>query len=294
MRLAWPAFGWSRGAARGQSAFAESSLAQLAWQKKRRAVVRWAWAGVVCGVLLGVIAFAPASWLAQAVASSSGQHLLLADARGTVWHGSAVPVLTGGPESRTAAALPGRLEWQIAPRLSGIELRLSQPCCMNKPLTLQFRPGLTRQTLQLPAQSGSLGEWPAAWLSGLGAPWNTLQLGGSLRLSSPGMSLQRAAGRWRLDGQAELELSNIDSRLSTLQRLGSYRLRIDGSGGDGARIALDTLDGALLLEGSGSWTAQQLRFRGTARAAPGFESALNNLLNILGRRSGASSLISIG
>lgn len=294
MRLAWPAFGTARRAAHGPSTFADSTLAQQAWHRKRRAVARWAWAGAFSGALIGVIAFAPASWLAQAMASASSQHFLLADARGTVWQGSAVPVLTGGSESRTAAALPGRLQWQIALRLTGIEVRLRQPCCMDKPLVLQFRPGLSRQTLKLLPSSGTVVEWPAGWLSGLGAPWNTLQLGGSLRLSSTGMSLQRDAGRWRLDGQAELQLSNIASRLSTLERLGSYRLLIDGKGSGGALITLHTLDGALLLDGSGSWSAEQLRFRGTARAAPGFESALNNLLNILGRRSGASSLISIG
>jgi len=37
-----------------------------------------------------------------------------------------------------------------------------------------------------------------------------------------------------------------------------------------------------------------LRFRGTAKAAPGAEDALNNLLNIIGRRNGALSAISIG
>jgi general secretion pathway protein N len=37
-----------------------------------------------------------------------------------------------------------------------------------------------------------------------------------------------------------------------------------------------------------------LKFTGEARAAPGFEPALNNLLNIIGRRNGAASVISIG
>jgi general secretion pathway protein N len=37
-----------------------------------------------------------------------------------------------------------------------------------------------------------------------------------------------------------------------------------------------------------------VRFRGEAVAAPGDEPALNNLLNIIGRRNGARSVISIG
>jgi general secretion pathway protein N len=37
-----------------------------------------------------------------------------------------------------------------------------------------------------------------------------------------------------------------------------------------------------------------VRFRGDAHAAPGAEAALANLLNIIGRRDGARSVISIG
>jgi hypothetical protein len=50
----------------------------------------------------------------------------------------------------------------------------------------------------------------------------------------------------------------------------------------------------LQLSGSGEWAAGRLRFRGQASAAPGFEAVLGNLLNIIGRRQGAVSLISIG
>jgi general secretion pathway protein N len=50
----------------------------------------------------------------------------------------------------------------------------------------------------------------------------------------------------------------------------------------------------LQLGGSGQWAAGRLRFKGQASAEPGSEPALNNLLNIIGRRQGALSLISIG
>ena len=281
--------------ARG-SGFAESSLAQAAWERTRGAVARWSWAGLFCGGAVAMAAFAPAAWLAEAVATRTDQRLLLSDARGTVWNGSAVPVLTGGTESRSATLLPGRTSWTLGVRGLGLELRIRQPCCINSELVLHLRPGLGRMAIQLQPSSGSLGEWPAAWLAGLGAPWNTLQLGGTLRLASPGLNLDMAEGRWRVAGQADMDLDNIGSRLSTLDRLGSYRVHFEGSGasGQGPTITLSTLDGALLLSGTGQWTGAQLRFRGEARAAPGFESALDNLLNILGRRQGALSLISIG
>jgi general secretion pathway protein N len=38
----------------------------------------------------------------------------------------------------------------------------------------------------------------------------------------------------------------------------------------------------------------KFRFSGQASAAAGAEAALNNLLNIIGRRQGARSVISIG
>jgi general secretion pathway protein N len=138
--------------------------------------------------------------------------------------------------------------------------------------------------------------WPAAWLTALGTPWNTLQPSGLLRLSSPGFTLQMAPGGLRLQGSLVLEATDIASRLSTLPRLGSYRVVVagTGAGSEAATVQLNTLDGALLLSGSGQWTGARLRLRGEARAAPGQEAALQNLLNLIGTRDGARSILSIG
>ena len=94
------------------SVFADTLQAGEIWEKRRRSATRYALWGALLGAVTGLVAFAPATWLASAVASASGQRLQLAEARGTVWSGSAVVVLTGGPGSRVAAALPGRLDWQ--------------------------------------------------------------------------------------------------------------------------------------------------------------------------------------
>jgi general secretion pathway protein N len=295
MALSWRVWRTAPPAARWPgSGHAESTLAQAAWERTRKAVARWAWAGLLCGGLAALVVFAPATWLANAVATGTNQRLLLSDARGTVWNGSALPVLTGGPDSRSATMLPGRSFWTFGVRGLALELRVRQPCCINDQVVLLLRPGLNRLSVQLLPGSGQLGEWPAAWLTGLGAPWNTLRLGGTLRLSSGGLDLEMAAGRWTVIGQAELELNNIASPLTTLDRLGSYRVHLDGASGRPPVFTLSTLDGALLLNGSGQWTGSQVRFRGEARAAPGVEGELDNLLNFFGRRQGALSLISIG
>ncbi len=291
----WRGRGAARAATRWPaSGHAESSLAHTAWERTRKSVAHWGWAGLACGALAALLVFAPAAWLANAVAAGTQQRVLLADARGTVWNGSAVAVLTGGADSRSAAMLPGRTHWRIGWRGLALELRVQQPCCINDQLVLLLRPGLGRLSVQLPPGSGQIGEWPAAWIAGLGAPWNTLRLGGTLRLLSSGLSLDMAAGRWSLNGQADLELNNVDSPLTTLDRLGSYRLHLNGADGQPPAFTLSTLEGVLLLDGSGQWTGSQIRFRGEARAAPGAEDELNNLLNFFGRRQGALSLISIG
>ena len=257
--------------------------------------MRWGLAGTVLSAAAALLAFAPAAWLAAALASSSGERLLLADARGTVWSGSAVVVLTGGTGSHDASALPGRLHWSLALDGAALALRARQACCINGDLRLLLRPGLGRFRIELPASTGAIGQWPAAWLTGLGTPWNTMQPTGSLQLSSPGLTLESVAGHWLFTGAADLELNAIASRVSTLDVLGSYRVRLQGdAGGSGATLQLSTVSGPLQLSGSGQWAASRLRFAGQASAEPGSEPALNNLLNLIGRRQGALSLISIG
>ena len=265
-------------------------------EPRATAIKRWAALGALVGGALALLAFAPAAWLATAVAAGSGQRLLLADARGTVWSGSAVPVLTGGAGSRDASALPGRLHWSLALDGLALGLRLRHACCINGEVRLRVIPGWGRVRVELPPASGAIGQWPATWLSGLGTPWNTLQPSGSLQLSSPGLSLESVQGHWHFSGRAELELNDIASRVSTLDVLGSYRVSVSGgaSAAEAATLQLATTRGALLLSGSGQWLASRLRFQGQASAAPGAEEVLNNLLNIIGRRQGALSVISIG
>jgi general secretion pathway protein N len=275
----------------------ESTFAEQAWDKSRGASVRWAIAGAIVGVLLGFVAFAPAAWLADWVAANTDQRLLLTDARGTIWSGSAELILTGGRDSRDASALPGRLEWTLVPNGLGLELRARHDCCLNGTVAVRLRPGLGRMSATLnPPSGGWVGQWPSGWLGGLGTPWNTMQLGGAVRLVTPGFSVETVQGRWRLDGRADIELLHVSSRVTTLETLGSYRMTLSGAATDNGptRLTLSTQDGPLQLTGSGTWGPGGVRFRGEARSAAVDEAALSNLLNIIGRRDGARSVISIG
>ncbi len=286
--------GWSNTVA--ATGWGESTFAEIAWDKSRSAALRWGIFGGMVGTVVGLVAFAPAAWLASAVASATNQRLLLAEARGTVWSGSAVPVLSGGMESRDASALPGRLEWTMGMKGLAFELRARHDCCLNGTVALQFRPGIGSTTIKMDPPPGNwIGQWPSAWLAGFGTPFNTLQLGGSVRLTSPGFTIETAQGRSSMKGSTDIEFINASSRVSTLDSLGSYRLHLAGDGASGApTMTLSTLEGALQLSGNGTWTAGKVRFRGEARAATGDDAALSNLLNIIGRREGARSVISIG
>jgi general secretion pathway protein N len=257
--------------------------------QRRGAPWGWAVGGLLLGALLALVLFAPARWLAGAVQRASAGQVLLADARGTVWAGTARLVLTGGEGSNDAATLPGRVQWQLRPAFNGIAARIGADCCTTTPLQLRVALGLGNARITV-ADSVSL--WPAALLAGLGTPWNTLQLDGELGLSTQGLSVEWSAGRLALAGRAELAAARISSRLSTLRPMGSYRITLNG--GATSTLELATLEGSLQLSGTGRWVGSRLRFEGVASAAPEREAALANLLNIIGRRSGARSIITIG
>lgn len=264
---------------------------------RHRTPRRWAVAGAVAGVLAAVVAFAPAAWLARAVASASNDHVLIVDTRGSVWNGSGVLVLTGGAGSRDASSLPGRLHWRMSVKGLGLQLAAQQDCCINGDLLLGIKPGLGRMEISVDTKADWLARLPAGLLAGLGTPWNTLQLGGSLRLSARDLKLESVQGRWRQSGELQLDLLNMSSRVSTVAPLGSYRFTVtaDPSSPGVSALRLSTLEGALQLSGTGTLNSGgKSRFTGEAGAAPGREEALNNLLNIIGRRQGARSVLTIG
>lgn len=250
---------------------------------------RWAFCGAFLGLALALVLYAPAAWLAAAVHEATSGQVQLIEARGTVWTGSARLLLAGGAGSRDSAVLPGHVDWQLRPGWPALNLQVTAGCCTPAPLQgrLVWRRG--GAVLQL---ADGASQWPAALLAGLGTPWNTVQAEGSLRLVTQGLSLEWFEGRPAVSGRAELTAMALSSRLSTLKPMGSYRVTL--TGGATAALELATLEGSLQLSGSGRWMGSRLRFEGVASAAPEHEAALANLLNIIGRRNGARSIITLG
>lgn len=251
----------------------------------------WTWAacGLLVGAVLATLSWAPAAWLARTVAATTQGKVLLTDATGTVWSGSAGLTLTGGAGSRDAARLPGRVHWSLAPGWGTLRLKLGADCCTTDPLELALAPAWPGWTLHIARHQS---RWPASVLAGLGTPWNTLQLQGNLVLDTSAMVLTTTFDRWTLQGSVQLDAQEMQSRLSGLRPLGSYRLGV--TGGDQPALTLATQRGALQLQGQGRWTAGRLRFEGEASATPEHAQELSNLLNIIGRRDGARSVITLG
>ena len=129
-----------------------------------------------------------------------------------------------------------------------------------------------------------------------------MQTEGTLQLSTQQLAWQHIAGQTQLQGQAQLQLQQISTRLSTLKPLGSYRVVLQSTSdaatgaeaSDTMLLTLDTLEGSLQLQGTGQWRNGYLQFNGEASSEPDAEAALSNLLNILGQRRGAKSILKLG
>ena len=227
-------------------------------------------------VVITLVARAPAAWLGDWLASRTQVRLL--DARGTVWHGSA---LVGFSNGRETTLVPGRVEWQIDRVRPGAVSATLAHAWLGAPMHVS----LSREGVAFAKGSARL---PAGVLASAGAPFNTLRPGGTLEASWTDSSLRGAA----LNGDVQIDWRDARSALSTVAPIGSYRLRVTGRG-DGPALELVTLAGPLQLQGRGKIEGSRIRFNGTAGAEAGMQPALNGLLGVLGMRSGDKVLLSI-
>lgn len=254
-----------------------------------RSLWRLSAVGVVLGGALALVVFAPAQWLAAGVARATGARVQLLEPVGTLWGGSARLVLGAGSGSQAHTSLPGRLHWRLTPSLQGLQLGLRAPCCMAQSWTWRVTPSSSGIHLRIADQTSL---WPSELLAGLGTPWNTLQLKGTLSLRTQQLSLQWHGQRWSMAGQVQLDATNVSTSLSTLNPIGSYRMQMVG--GESPTLTLSTLEGSLQLSGTGRIAAGRLQFDGEATAAPQREQTLANLLNIIGQRDGARAILKVG
>ena len=227
-------------------------------------------------ILAVLVVRAPAAWVGDWLEARSKIRLI--DARGTVWQGSA---LLGMSDGRAITLVPGRIDWRIvALAPDRVSAEVSHPW-----LTTPLRLSLGGDGLEVTKGSSRL---PAGVLASAGAPFNTLKPGGTLEISWNDAKLRGAA----FTGEITIDWKEAKSALSTIAPLGSYRLRVRGSG-EPPILELQTLSGPLQMQGSGRIEGTRVRFNGTATVEAGMRSSLDGLLGLLGMRSGDKVLLAI-
>jgi general secretion pathway protein N len=222
--------------------------------------------------LLTVLITAPASLLDRGLQFFSQNRLLLANATGSIWRGSATPALRTREghfvtlpflqwkitlSSLFSGKIIAHLQWDNQPANAATEIVISM-----KQIELHHA------TLQLPArllEESSVMLKPAQFRG-------QLQVQGEyLVLSNRGM-----------EGNVIVDWKQASSAISSIAPLGDYHLTLNGSGAK-INIGLSTLTGVLQLTGDGDWLAGRgLEFHGKAQASAGNQDNLRELLHHLG------------
>jgi general secretion pathway protein N len=232
--------------------------------------------GVVLASLLTAMVFAPAAWLGDLVQARTPARLI--HARGTIWNGSAMLAISDGQQARM---LPGRLSWTVAWR----ELRAGRIGLALQHPVLQLPVNIATNGRSVEVSPGNM-RLSAALLVALGAPFNTVRPGGTLRVSWDAMRMTSVG----VAGLLQVDWEEAQSSLSPIAPLGNYRLTVLGRE-SGAEVALATLKGPLLLQGEGRFENGHGRFTGTASAEPDMATSLMGLIGVLGERVGDRALL---
>lgn len=245
----------------------------LFWRQIARALPWIAVGGLAVAITL--LCIAPAAWITPQFERITHGRVNLVDPAGSLWHGSATLLLAPGGDRANSTLLPGRVQWRTAfwPLLGGrLHMTLQHSEAMREPVVLDA--SRTEATL-----SAGLLAVPATLLAGLGAPFNTLDLQGDVRLSWTDVRVLDHQAY----GQLTVLLADMASRVSPVRPLGSYRVALSAQG-TSTSLQLATLSGPLQLDGNGQWQQERFSFNGTARSAPQARDRLIGLLNLLGRR----------
>ncbi|KMZ12279.1 General secretion pathway protein N [Candidatus Burkholderia humilis] len=218
----------------------------------------------------------PAAWIVPQFSKATGGHVNLVDPNGSLWRGAATLMLAAGSDGGGATLLPGRIEWTTsfwALFTGHVRMTMRQSEAMPEPISVDA------STRAATLSAGQIGV-PATLFAGLGAPFNTLNFEGQVRLSWTDF---RVLGR-NVYGQVVVTLDDMVSRVSRMKPLGSYRVQIQAQGGE-AEIGLSTSKGPLWLTGQGAISQGATSFEGTAKAEPDQRENLAGLLNLLGRHT---------
>lgn len=267
------------------------SMGGLQSANKRKSLL-WLWAvlGLLLGTVLVLALRAPAAWLAWAIDSATDGRAQIIDPQGTVWKGDGKLLLTGGRDSKDAMLLPERMHWKLSPAWGLARLQVDLDCCSATPAEITLTPHLKGANMRIDKLDWSL---PADLLEGLGAPLNTLALRGRIQLKANDVKWKQAGTNGNMQGNIRMDLFNMSASMSALDSLGSYRVELHGQNEGMPTMELTTTQGPLQLQGSGAWRNGRFRFNGEAWSESGYENSLNNLLNMMGNKSGDRYLLAL-
>ena len=260
------------------------------------------WALLALAVALGtVLVTAPASLVDWGLDRATDGRVRLADASGSIWNGRGRIVLVDTtmlterdrrsgfgrrvPASLPGVVIPGAIRWQIQPLplLIGRIQASAAHDSMPRPTEITGSPG------RITISAGAL-QLPDVSLARLGSPWSTVRPTTSLAVNWQPVTIENG----QASGRVILDLRDVASALTPVRPLGAYRISIDG-GPQGTKLAMSSLEGPLRLSGDGNWTPRTgLRFTAWAEADESERLRLQSLLNLLGRRDGARTMIKIG
>lgn len=234
-------------------------------------------------VLFAVVFFstltvtAPATLLGPWATQVAPSRVLLTNVSGTIWRGSATPVL----QQQDKNLLPlQRWYWNIHVwQLFTGKLSISF-WRDDLPETSAMQALLSVGQVELRNVQITL---PAAVLAEVSPVLRPAQLQGKIKITSEHLQLTNgnSAGQ-NITGTAHADWQNAGSAMSPINPLGIYHLTLSGAD-QLLNITLTTHFGALILNGQGSWShAQGLQFRGQAEAAATHKESLSGLLGHLG------------
>ncbi len=247
----------------------------------------------VITVLATILILLPAAWVTPLCARYTHGRVALADVSGSLWRGSAflvlapggqpdpsLPTADAGGASLMAARLPYRVLWRAGfwSLFRGevqLDVREDRPLSQNVRIVAGLNGALVG--------AGDISV-PASLLSGLGAPFNTLDLQGDTRLEWTDWHLLRSGAY----GQLTVMLNDMSSSISRVRPLGSYRAIIRAAGTD-VTLQLSTETGPLFLSGKGQGNADGFQFNGQAHAGETAQANLSGLLPLLGPRVDANT-----
>ena len=261
-------------------------------------------AAAICVVVV-VLWNAPANWLAESVARRTGGVVLLADADGTIWSGSAVlalgaaagpangPAGSAVPGTATRFALPGRITWALewGPGLAPV-LHLKHDGVLQQAMAVRYANG----GLIVDPGTAML---PASLLELAGPPLNTLRPEGRCTVQWQTLAIDGAGD---VIGSGTLRIEGFALALSPVRPLGNYRVDWAATA-QGLTWQLSTESGPLELVGNGSVGSGRADARGaqvrvvartSADASVPVAGQLAPLLDMIGRRGTNEAVIETG